>query len=452
MRANKVLLKMVLLLLIVIGVAACSNNAVNNEVSKTNEQNNNESATNKQNNKESIEQVEIRVAWWGGVTRNELYDQIVANFEKEYPHIKVSKEPTGDFNDYFSKLITQTAGGNAPDVIHMHWTRVVDFAKRGTLLNLNEMTKSGQIDLQYFKPSVIDAGVIDGNNYMVALGNSISGLFYNKTLFEDLGVPLPHMNWTWEEFIETSKALKTGMKSDNMWATDITGNHSGVIRNYFRQQGKDLFSEDGKLGFAKDDLVKFWTMWEELSETEAIPDPATMNEYAGKSTEESLMVKGRVAMVSSASNRLKIYQKSMPDAELDIVRIPSTPGGQNGEFLEGAYLSIYEKSKHKDEAALFIDFMINSEESIKIFQLEQGSLGSSKMNEFVSTMLEPVGIKEIEFVSEVSQYASPLATDPASGAQVLDALNMNYEALRFDKKTVQQAVDDFFTEANKIMN
>lgn len=396
------------------------------------------------------EPVKLRIAWWGGQTRHDKYHKIIENFEKKYPYITVVKE-FANSNDYWEKLTTQTAGGNAPDVIHMHWTRVSDFANRGVLLNLNDMVKAGKIDLQYFSPAVVDSGKMNGNIYMVALGNSISGVFYNKTMFNELGVPLPKMDWTWAEFIETSNALKQAMNANDKWATNLNGANNGAVRNFFRQRGKDFFAADGKLGFTKQDLTDWWTMWDDLAKTKAIADPATMVEFAGKQEEESLMAKKRVAMTTGASNQLKIYQRSMKDAELDIVRLPTTPGGQNGEFLEGGYISISSKSKYQEEAALFINYMINSEEAVEIFQLEQGPLGSSKMNEFVKPLLEPAGIKEIEFLATVSPHARPVQADPKSGNEIFKSFSMNYEALTFGKKTLQQAVDDFFAEAEKIM-
>ena len=63
--------------------------------------------------------VEIRFTWWGDTTRNEMYNQICDRFEEANPDIKVIRE-SGSWNDYWDKLATQVAGGNAPDVISMH--------------------------------------------------------------------------------------------------------------------------------------------------------------------------------------------------------------------------------------------------------------------------------------------------------------------------------------------
>src|SRR5690606_7901389 len=63
--------------------------------------------------------IELRICWWGDADRAKLYDEILDMYEKQNPHIKTVREWTS-FNDYWPKLATQVAGGNAPDIFSLH--------------------------------------------------------------------------------------------------------------------------------------------------------------------------------------------------------------------------------------------------------------------------------------------------------------------------------------------
>src|SRR6187200_875475 len=60
----------------------------------------------------------LALAFWGNPTRNKNTQAEIDAFMKAHPDIKITGQP-GEFNSYWDKLATQTAGGNAPDIIQM---------------------------------------------------------------------------------------------------------------------------------------------------------------------------------------------------------------------------------------------------------------------------------------------------------------------------------------------
>ena len=99
--------------------------------------------------------IEIRASWWGDTTRNEKYNEIIDRFEAENPDIKVVRE-SGSWNDYWDKLATQVAGGNAPDFISMHVQYVADYAGRGVLADLQPYIDSGILDTGKMEEGILD--------------------------------------------------------------------------------------------------------------------------------------------------------------------------------------------------------------------------------------------------------------------------------------------------------
>src|SRR5690606_38992056 len=102
--------------------------------------------------------------------------------------------------------------------------------------------------------------------------------------------------------------------------------------------------------------------------------------------------------------------------------------------------------KYPEESALLLNYFIQNEEAVKLYKTEHGPLGSKAMNEVVAPLLDPADQKVIAFVTEVSQHVRPLALQPTGGAEVIKLLTSNNEAIAFNKKTVEQAVNDFFAE------
>ena len=62
-------------------------------------------------------------------------EELIDVFEAENPDVRI-RYTTADFGSYFTKLQTDFAAGNAPDVFELNYENFVTFASRGTLLDL----------------------------------------------------------------------------------------------------------------------------------------------------------------------------------------------------------------------------------------------------------------------------------------------------------------------------
>ena len=134
-------------------------------------------------------------------------NNIVAAFEKANPTIKINVQ-TSSYNDYFTKLQTQVASGQAPDTFELNYENFVTYASNGQLLNL---TKSAKTD-RTFKPSVYYPRAYEAfSNKNVQYGLpetfSVVLLFYNKDLFKQAGVPFPKPTWKWDDELAAAKKL-----------------------------------------------------------------------------------------------------------------------------------------------------------------------------------------------------------------------------------------------------
>ena len=207
------------------------------------------------------------------------------------------------------------------------------------------------------------------------------------------------------------------------------------------------------LGFDKEDLVEFWTIWEDFRKQGlTVPMQITLENF-GQPQENSLFVRERVAIDIKPSNHGKIYSRSLTDREIGILRTPSADGAQfrSGENLQAPSWVINKNSPHKDEAAKLISWFVNDVEAQKIYALENGIPGSSKIREALKPDLHPMDVKAIDHMETISPDVPPTDYRPQGSAEVFTLYKKYLEQLAFGNMNVQQAVDGFFQEASAVL-
>ncbi|TFH04182.1 MAG: extracellular solute-binding protein, partial [Spirochaetales bacterium] len=344
-----------------------------------------------QQGSDASEEVTLEFTWWGAdVSRDAKYNAIADAFEATHPSITMSRQ-IASWADYWPKLITQVAGGNAPDVMGMHATKVSDFVRRGALLDIGSLVDSGTIDLTTFPQSVVDVGKLDGNQYMVAQGVTMTGILFNASLLQELGIAEPTNDWTWSEYADLSRKGSAGFKALGRrgWGSADMSADRTTLAVWARQRNKELFNEDGSLGLNEKDMVDWFTYWANLRKDGGVPDAATTVEYRNLGVEQTMIVKGIIAFGSVPFNQLPNYQRYV-DGEIHALLRPSGDTGPSGAFVEGSYLPISANSDYPEQAATFINFFVNDPAASKIFLLEQGAMASSEMNAVVMPLLSPI--------------------------------------------------------------
>ncbi|SFK99578.1 multiple sugar transport system substrate-binding protein [Paenibacillus sp. 1_12] len=398
--------------------------------------------------KDSGKVTEVRVSWYGDANRTKIYNDTFDIIQKKLPDLKLVREFAAS-GEYWTKLNTQVAGGNAPDLMIFTLDTLYDFAKRGQLLDLQPFADQGIIHLNDFNPAIVNSGKVDGKLYTVSQGNSILGSYYNKDLFKKAGVSEPDLNWTWDDFSKAMIAIHTSL-GKNVWGSEDLAGVNNVFQTFLKQKNKDLYKEDGSLGFEKSDMIEWFTLWDNMRQQGGIPPADISAEYKGKNEVESILAAGKVAVSMSASNRLKLFQNVMKD-ELGMVRVPNVKGGTQFDLLAGVYMGIYTKSKFPKETARIIDAFANDSEAAKAFGLLYGPVGSSKVMKELEPSIDPLMKKVNDFQVTVSKNVLPTVPYPTGSNAVNKLLSTENDAVAFKQKTVAQSVDDFFTEAQKIL-
>lgn len=390
--------------------------------------------------------IELRFSWWGGQARNDIYNQIADRFEADNPGIKIVREPIS-WNDYWTKIPTQVAAGAAPDIMQMHARYVRLFSDRNALLKLDDLVNKGAIDLSKFSSPAVRSGVVNGVNVMVSIGVTTTGIVYNSALLKKLGLDLPSDSWNWDQYeaflVRIAKA-GSGIYACSDDSLSLPTNTTPFTM-FMRSRGKDFYTDQGKIGFAPQDLFDWLSMWDRLRKAGAIMDARLTAEEATKTFEQQAFVAGKQVFIFLPANRLRIYQDLMKDQPLHLLRAPATKG-KGGEFFEGAHIAVNAKTKHPEAAAKFINYFVNTKRSLELYKAENGFPASSEMNEYVYTLLDPSNQEAAKFLSRIGEDStiSPYIVPPNNNVEIIRLLDSESQAVAFGAKSVQQAVDAFF--------
>ncbi|HUZ18310.1 MAG TPA: extracellular solute-binding protein, partial [Spirochaetia bacterium] len=211
----------------------------------------------------------VRVSWYGDENRNKTYNATFDVIQKMMPNVTIQREFAAA-SQYWTKMSTELAGGGAPDSMIFTLDNITDFADRGVLMNLQSFVDKGVIDTKDLDPSIIDSGKVKGILYGISQGNSIKGTYYDKTMFANAKVPDPSFGWSWDEFSNDMIAIHKAL-GPNVWGAEDDGGVSNLFQTFLKQRGKDLYSENGGLGFDKSDMIAWYTVWNNMRQQGGIP-------------------------------------------------------------------------------------------------------------------------------------------------------------------------------------
>lgn len=170
----------------------------------------------------------ISVRYWGSGPEGVAWQNRIKYFGSKYPNVKVNPQ-TLQKNGYdeFPALLTQIAGGHAPDVI-----RVLNFqptqlvAQGNALLALDDFVKNDKtLNVSDFVPVAWSAGKVGGKQYAIPQNGEPYNIHYNKDAFKKAGLKDPWEQfragtWTQNSFRSAAMALqKAGLKYGAAWET-----------------------------------------------------------------------------------------------------------------------------------------------------------------------------------------------------------------------------------------
>lgn len=392
----------------------------------------------------------LRLLFWGSQERaNRTYG--VTDLYAKDDGTKVKGEFLS-WNDYWPKLATQTAGGNAPDIIQMDYRYIVEYANRGAIAPLDEYVGKA-LDLHDFDKDQLDGGKVDGKLYGISLGANSVASIVNTAAFKEAGVEVPGAHSTYDDIMTAGEAFNSKRVRGGMKAFQDGSGVEPLLENWLRQQGKALYTADGKLAFDADDMTRWFQMWKKFRDAKVIVSPDDQALDTGP-LDQTMVTLGKAAVTFANSNQLVAFQAINKDP-VTITNFPLIKADSKGGHYRkpSMFFSVGGSSKDKEGAAKFISFFVDNRDAAKILGVERGIPCSASVREALAPTLDAQSQVALHFVSNLGDLLGPLPPPPPSNAgEVATQLLTKSQEVAFGQQSPNDAGPSFVREAQDILS
>lgn len=393
MKKSKILLSVLTVLLVVLlSACASSNNGANGNSDKGGIDTGNGSAA---TNGATPENVTLRFSWWGNDPRHQATLKAIEKYQELFPHIKIEAEYMG-YDGYTKKLSTQFAGNAAPDLFqygNAFNDQLGDF--------VYDIKEAKQIDLSTFPESALKDAIWKDKLTYLASGLNASSIIYNKVFFEKHGIPAD-TDWTWNTILEVGTKVHQTDPQDYLLTADSDVIEMLILHAIVTQKtGNEWASPDYALGFTEQDLAEAYTFLVSLYDNGVLEPFGDSTAFVGKMEQNPKWVQGHIGFVLDFIAALDKYNQSLNGGEVAVARYPRlSDGKQDANPLNaGTGFAINNASKHKDEAAKFLNWMVNDPEAAVILTTQRGIPASSTALDALnaSGLINPEIAKAVDF-------------------------------------------------------
>ncbi len=405
------------------------------------------------------EAVNMQVAWWGSQNRHDRTIKVLEMFMQENPNVKLTWEFAA-FNDYWTRLTTQAAGGNLPCLIQHDYQYIGEWVKRGSLMPLDDYVANGTIDATNIDPAYLDGGRLGPDNklYAISLGTNTQSLLPDVATFNEAAVPLPKPEWTWPEFEQTITQLheKTGKYG---MSTALTDNQ--VFKLWVKQRGGTLYNEEGTaLGYEDDQIyVDYFTMLKGWMDKGLIPTREFEVSQGEIGIEDNIFARQEAPMMYAHSNQIVAVSSAVGGREIAALPFPKQPGDnpEPGNYLKPSqFWSITANcpKEQADVAAQIINMFTNDLEANDILAAERGVPISSEVQEYLKPKVEAAQQQTFDLLTYVEEHHSELdAPDPPNSRQVIqEAYQPLMDQVLYGQLPVEDAAKQFREQANALLS
>jgi multiple sugar transport system substrate-binding protein len=290
------------------------------------------------------------------------YQQSVKQFMQQHPNIHVTIQQT-PWGQYWQKLGTEFAAGNAPDVFWDHLAYFPQFVQQDQLMNLSPLIQQDKIDMSQYYPQLVQEWTYQSNVYGLPKDWDTIAIIYNKDMFQKAGLPAP-TNMTWNPtdggtFLQIAEKLTVDQNGKHPTDAGFDPKHVkqyGYVSqdnaqegywNFIAMNGGSFLDKPFGQSFKFDQppAVQALQFLVDLANKYHVSPPATV-----ASSYSQLFEQGKAAMVTLGSWELSglAQQTKLP---WGVVELPAGPKGVESVF-NGLTDAIYAKTSHPNEAWL----------------------------------------------------------------------------------------------------
>lgn len=322
--------------------------------------------------KKKVSGPKITLNYWGLFEPSEVFQQIISDFEKQHPQVKIQYQYS-KLTEYRERLQSSLSTKGGPDIFRIHQSWVPMF---GNNLSLVPQSVFDNVTFEKtFYPSAKETLKYQGQYVAIPLMVDGLALFYNEDLFKARGKTPPT---TWDELRDRAKELtardqqgKIRTAGVALGATNVD-HWSDILGLMMLQNGADLSNpaaceeRGGLIGKVcpAADALSYFTLFTRVDRVWDATLPSSTFAFA---TGSLAMYFGPSWRVFDIENIKKEYK-----AVLNYKIIP-VPQLQGGDINWASYWveAVSKNSTHQTEAWEFLKYLSSKEVMQKLYQTEK---------------------------------------------------------------------------------
>lgn len=341
----------------------------------------------------------VELTWWGVFDDPQNFSEIIADYKMLHPHIKITYRKL-KLEEFEAELLNALAEDRGPDIFMIQNTWVTKYLqkieplpnktkmayevrkkslgiKEETLIEIKETPSLTPAQIKNDFVDVVSEDVVRENEiYGLPLSIDTLVLFYNRDLLNNAGIPLPPNNWLILQ--ENIKKLTYQDQNGNLIQSGIA---LGTANNIERATDiLSLLMEQNGAIMTNDRSVTFGAIPPGLPDRTYNPGPEALRfytDFASPSKEVytwnetfpnsiDAFAEGRTAMVFGYNYHIP-YLEAKRQGKLNyaIAKMPQIEGRPEINFANYWVQAVSKKSKHKNEAWDFVQFISKKNEAKK---------------------------------------------------------------------------------------
>ncbi len=280
-------------------------------------------------------------------------ETILDAFTAAYPNIKITFDPTNP-PDYNATLQSQFETGTAPDLMYLRsFATGRGLWDQGFLADLSDLP--GLTD--NFSSNALAAwSTEDGTHYGVPMIAVSHGVYYNKTLFEQLGIAVPQ---TWEELLAAAQTLKDNGYDGFANASGDAWTMAEIV--FMNIAPTFIGGYEGRMAYLNGE--RCFNDPHAVAAFQAVADlgPYVPEDQAALTYYDSqqIFLLGEAGMWLGGSWDIPFFEFEEPDFDWGVFAVPP-PAGQEDKYITfhlDAGMGMNAATEHPDEARLFLEWM-----------------------------------------------------------------------------------------------
>ncbi len=363
------MLALVLALVLVPLLQACGSGGGGNQAGTANQEEN-KSAGSDNSGQSSGEKVKIKWATWGNPGELGRFQEFTKDYNAKHPDVEVELIPIP--GEYDQKILTQLAGGTAPDAFYAGDGFIIKLIENKSIEELTPLMEGADSKVKpsdFFEGLWGAAKTADGKIWGITVDCNPMILWYNKKVLKDAGVTeMPadlyeKGQWNWDTFkgiLEKIRATgKYGYVLDNWW---------GHYYSWVTTNGGKIFDESGKYVATTDPkAVEAFKFLYDNVQAKNMTFAGTLPKGQGG---DAMFMSNQVGFVGAGRWYLPVFKKNSA-LEFDIVPWPTNTGNKlEPAGIPTAYMVMNKNTKHPKETYQFISEFVSKEG--QIFRLQGG--------------------------------------------------------------------------------